>query len=57
MRLELTSTLEDLGLTVREASDADSAIVTLDAHPEIELIITSIRMRGATAEFAGSGAT
>lgn len=47
VRLELASALEELGFTVLEARDSDSAIATVDAHPEIELMITSLRMRGS----------
>jgi len=47
IRLELVDWLSDLGLVVLEANDADEAIAVLDAHPEIELMMTDIRMPGS----------
>jgi DNA-binding NtrC family response regulator len=45
VRLELAERLGDTGLAVLTANDAD-AIVMLDLHPEIELMMTDIRMGG-----------
>jgi CheY-like chemotaxis protein len=47
VRLELADRLARSGLTVLVASDADEAIVLLDAHPEIEVLFTDIRMPGS----------
>lgn len=47
VRLELVHSLSQTGLLVLEASDADEAIALLDAHPEIELMVTDIRMPGS----------
>jgi two-component system, response regulator PdtaR len=47
VRLELADWLADLGLLVLEAQDADEAITLLDAHPEIEFLMTDIRMPGS----------
>ena len=47
VRLELAHRLGDMGLVVLVASDADEAIALLDTHPEIELLLTDIRMPGS----------
>jgi CheY-like chemotaxis protein len=46
VRMELAERLGDTGLLVLAASDADGAIILLDNHPEIELMVTDIRMSG-----------
>jgi DNA-binding NtrC family response regulator len=46
VRMELADRLRGTGLTVLTASDADGAIILLDSHPEIELMVTDIRMSG-----------
>ena len=46
-RLELVDWLTDMGLIVFEAQGASDAIALLDAHPEIDFLITDIRMPGA----------
>ena len=45
--LEFADWLTDNGLTVLTASDADEAITLLDAHPEIEVLMTDINMPGS----------
>jgi DNA-binding NtrC family response regulator len=47
VRLELAHHLGQAGLVVLEANDADEAIAILDAHTEIELMITDIMMPGS----------
>ena len=47
MRLELAEWLTEQGFVVLEARNADGAIALLDTHPEIELLITDIRMPGS----------
>ena len=47
VRLELADWLTELGLTVLTADDADEAITILDGHPEIELLMTDIKMSGS----------
>ena len=42
--LELASRLGEMGLKVLVASDADEAIDVLNSHPEIELLLTDIKM-------------
>jgi len=42
--LELVSRLTEMGLTPLAAGDADEAIALLDSHPEIELLLTDIKM-------------
>lgn len=42
--LELASRLAEMGLTALVANDADEAMAVLDSHPEIELLLTDIRM-------------
>jgi CheY-like chemotaxis protein len=44
IRLELVDQLKDMDLTVLTAEDADDAIRLLDRHPEIEVLLTDIRM-------------
>lgn len=47
IRLELVDWLSDLGLVVLAANNADEAIALLDTHPEIELLMTDVRMPGS----------
>jgi CheY-like chemotaxis protein len=47
VRQELVDQLSALGLAVVAAADADGAITLLDSHPEIELMLTDIRMSGS----------
>jgi len=47
VRLEVADRLARSGLIVLAASDADEAIDLLDAHPEIEVLFTDIRMPGS----------
>ncbi len=47
VQMELEAQLLDMGLTVLAAGDADEAIALLDAHPEIELMLTDLRMPGS----------
>jgi two-component system, response regulator PdtaR len=46
VQLELADWLADLGLTVLTADNADQAIERLDSHPQIDLLLTDIRMPG-----------
>lgn len=46
VRLVAASYLEDIGLTVFEADDADKALEIITAHPEINLVFTDIQMPG-----------
>jgi CheY-like chemotaxis protein len=47
VRLELADRLARSGLIVLVASNADEAIVLLDAHPEIEVLFTDVKMPGS----------
>lgn len=47
VRLELAAQLKDIGLVVLEAADADEALGLFDAHAEIRLLFTDIRMPGS----------
>ena len=47
VRLELAEWLEELGLIVLEASNADEAIALLNIHPQIDLLLTDIKMPGS----------
>jgi len=44
VRLELIDRLTEMGMTALGASDADEAISLLDRHPEIEVLLTDIKM-------------
>jgi CheY-like chemotaxis protein len=46
VRIELTDRLVDMGLLVLAAADADAAIALLDAHSEIQFMVTDITMSG-----------
>lgn len=47
VRMELAAQLTALGLKVLVAGDADEAIDLLDAHAEIELLLTDVTMPGS----------
>lgn len=47
IRMELAAQLRDIGLRVFAASNADEAIELLDIHPEIDVMMTDIRMPGS----------
>lgn len=47
VRLELVSRFEDLGVVVLAAANADEAISLLDSRPDIELLLTDIKMPGS----------
>jgi DNA-binding NtrC family response regulator len=47
VRTELAYIVSQAGLLVVEAGDADEAIRLLDSHPEIEVMVTDIRMPGS----------
>jgi two-component system, response regulator PdtaR len=47
VRLELADWLAEMGLGVLAAANADEAVALLDLHPEIEALITGIKMPGA----------
>ena len=47
IRFELADQLSEMGLRVLLAADADEAIALLDIHPEIELLVTDIKMPGS----------
>jgi CheY-like chemotaxis protein len=47
IRIELAAQLGDMGLRVLVASDADEAIVLLDAHRDITVLLTDLTMPGS----------
>ncbi|KXG87235.1 response regulator [Agrobacterium bohemicum] len=47
VRMDIVESLEDDGFDVLEASNADEAIVLLNAHPEVRLMFTDIDMPGS----------
>jgi CheY-like chemotaxis protein len=47
VQLELADWLTELGLGVHTADNADQAIAILEAHPEIDRLLTDIRMPGS----------
>ena len=47
VRLELSAQIRDMGMIVIMASDADETIAMLETHPEIEVLVTDIRMPGS----------
>jgi len=47
VRMELAAQLGDMGLRVLVASDADEAIILLDAHRDISVLLTDITMPGS----------
>jgi CheY-like chemotaxis protein len=48
--LELAKQLAEMGLTVVAANDADEAILILDNHPEIELLLIDMWMPGGSMD-------
>jgi CheY-like chemotaxis protein len=51
--LELISWFEELGMTPLAASNADEAIALLEKHPEIELVLTDVKMPGGSIDGLG----
>jgi len=47
VRMDIVQSLEDQGFVVLEASNADDAILLLDAHSEVRLMFTDIDMPGS----------
>ena len=47
VRLELAHWLTEMGLTTLCADNADAAIALLDSRPEIEFLLTDIKMPGS----------
>jgi CheY-like chemotaxis protein len=47
VRIELAAQLSEMGLRVLVASDADQAIILLDAHRDIGVLLTDITMPGS----------
>jgi DNA-binding NtrC family response regulator len=47
VRMELARRISEMGLSVFEASDADSATAMLDAHPQIGILLTNIKTAGS----------
>jgi CheY-like chemotaxis protein len=47
VRMELAAQLTDFGLRVLVAIDADEAIELLDAHQDIDLLLTDVTMPGS----------
>jgi CheY-like chemotaxis protein len=47
VRMDIVQFLEDEGFKVLEASNADDAILLLDAHSEVRLMFTDIDMPGS----------
>jgi CheY-like chemotaxis protein len=46
VRLNSCERLEQAGLAVLEAADADEALALLEAHPEIRVLVTDVKMPG-----------
>jgi CheY-like chemotaxis protein len=46
VRINNCERLEEAGLAVLEAADADEALALLEAHPEIRVLVTDVRMPG-----------
>ncbi len=46
VRLNSCERLEQAGLSVLEAADAEQALALLEAHPEIRVLVTDVRMPG-----------
>jgi CheY-like chemotaxis protein len=42
----LTEYCASLGMAVREAADGTAALMLLEAHPEVEMLVTDVRMPG-----------
>lgn len=47
IRLYLADILEERGFRVIEAADADEAIQIMEAHSEVEIVVTDIQMPGS----------
>ncbi|MGA1805312.1 response regulator [Rhizobium sp. HT1-10] len=47
VRMDIVQSLEDGGFNVLEASNADDAIILLEAHPDVRLMFTDIDMPGS----------
>ncbi|MDP8912372.1 MAG: response regulator [Pseudomonadota bacterium] len=46
IRIDNCDRLEKAGLKVLEAADAEEAMALLDAHPEVRVLVTDVRMPG-----------
>ena len=46
VRVVSCESLEDAGLKVLEAADATEALALIEAHPEIRVLVTDVRMPG-----------
>lgn len=46
VRLDNCERLEQAGLAVLEAADADQALALLEGHPEIRVLVTDVKMPG-----------
>ena len=46
IRMNTVATIEDAGYVVIEASNADDAILLLEAHPDIRVVFSDIEMPG-----------
>ncbi len=46
IRLVNCERLEQAGLSVLEASDAEQGLALLEAHPEVRVLVTDVRMPG-----------
>lgn len=46
VRLATCERLEQAGLAVLEAADADEALALLEAHPEVRVLVTDVKMPG-----------
>ena len=47
LRMDAVDLIEDAGIEVIEATNADDAIVMLESHPEITVVFTDIEMPGS----------
>jgi CheY-like chemotaxis protein len=47
LRLDLVALLEDAGLDVLEAADADEALNLLAGHPDVRILLTDVQMPGS----------
>lgn len=47
IRMNLVDFFEDEGFQVYEAESADNAIVVLEAHPDIQIVLTDVQMPGS----------